>query len=436
MKPVKTILIILLLSTLSGCNIMPQHIHSTPAISKKMLDTASFRHASVSGKPLPFSSLKYGQIPKATQCQSIWDERPRGDVTIPKKEMQDVTIYIFRHVNAFHQTLLEYKYENESTGDTWREYYVNRQLIYRGNPQSEYNFFLRWAGRGQLLFRSENDSGFFFLLDVGHRTLLLFDDCQWNNIPLTGETVTDDIWEYHDPSMEVKLCGYDEQTGQVLFYVTHQHTTLFEYNPLWPNRITILLDNLPAQVSGLPNYIMRGNFVTRRDGTLWFCVESNGNPDWSGIVFQYDSQSNVLTPVFFCTGRQGFYFYKETIALHWAEGGLSIFDYNTSTVYPPENCSGMYVITEIGPSGLEYIKTYSESEKRHYLWDTAGNRRYYVTYDDIVSTYPDSDSMMDGDVIVYLHGSGWFYAYREEDNRCRPDSYRIDWYAAIRHPLD
>lgn len=436
MKAVKTIFILSFLIALTGCNTIPQPSRGTPVASQKGLDTSQFRHAAMSGEPLPYSSLRNGPIPKAVQCRPIWDEKPDEYISIPQKEIKDVTLYIFQNTNDFHQTLSEYKYENKSTGETWREYYVGRQLIYRGTPQSEYNFFLRWAGRGQLLFRSENKSGFFFLLDVEHRTIRLFVNCQWKNIPMTGETVTDDIWEYHDSSMKVKLCGYDEKTGRLLFYVTHQHTTLFEYTPLWPNRVTILLDNLPAQVTSLPSYIINGNLVTRQDGTLWFCVEADGNPDWSGMVFRYDTRTTILTPVFFCTGRQNFYFHKETITIHWAEGGISVFDCNTSTVYPLENCSSMYVTTEIGPTGTECIITYSEKEKIHYLWDTAGNRRYYITYNDIFSTYPGADNLTDSYTVEYSHGSGGFIARREWDGRYTRDSYRIDWYSAILHPLD
>lgn len=333
---------------------------------------------------MPFSELKTGVAPEAIRCHPVWEKEARS----PSNQ-----------------------------------------------PQSEDDFYPQWIGRNLILFRAENKSGFFFLLDTGSRTISLFHDGQWKRIPIDQIAVANDIWQYYDPAMKVKLSGFEEKTGQIFFYVEHKWTTLFEYNPLWPYSVTVLLDNLPAQVSAFTNYIGGGKLSQRNDGTVWFCVETGGEAEQFGLVFQYNTKSKILTPVFNYSDEQNCYFYKDSIAIHkWPE--ISLFDYNTGFIYPLEDCSEMYVTSEIGPTMKECIKTYSEKEKRHYLWDVAANKRYYVTYDDMVVNFPGADHMTEGDKIVYLHGSGCFYLEQAgDDNRLLYDGYSIDWYSTIRPEL-
>lgn len=425
----KAAIVIISFLGLTGCCIstaLPQ------AEDKNVLDTTQFTHAVVSGNPLPFNELQTGQIPEAVRCQPIWEEPSKNFPRYSTEftgESQDLRLKTSCQTNDFYETLWEYRYENKSTGENWREYYINKQLIYRGQPGSDYNFYSKWIGRSLILFRSENQSGYFFIYNMAQKTIFLFCDRQWKSIPIDGGVITNDVWNYYDLSMPVRLGGVEETTGQIFFYVEHEFTTLFEYNPLRPNRVIVLLDHLPVKDSKL-EFFGSGNLYQRKDGSVWFGVETGSDPVFSGLVFAYDAKSMVLTQMFTYSNSMHCYFYKECIAVHnWPD--ISLFDYNTNIVYPLEDSSQMYVITEIGPTGRECIKTYSESEKIHYLFDVPGNKRYYVTYNDMIQNFPDADRLTEGNRIAYLHGAGGFYLESGEDGRILQNGYNIDWYSAI-----
>lgn len=429
------IIIVLLIIFLNGC----KTISDASAISAKKLDTTAYPHAVISGEPSPLSGLSVEQPPMAIACQPVWDDSIEHS-QMPAKEFiqgsQDITLKMTQSQNDHHEILTEYCYEKESTGEKWREYYIDKRLIYQGCPQKEnISFYAQWIGEKYILFRSEEYSGgFFFLLDTRFKEIMLFHDLQWKRMPEGREPITDDMWQYYNPELEVKLGGYEEKTGQIFFFVSGERTTLFEYNPLRPNSVTVLLDNLPPQTSVFTNHAGKCKLSQREDGTVWFSVESDIEPGQSDMVFTYHAKSKHLTPVLTYTSDLACYFHRNFITIH-GKDNLSVFDCKTGTVYPLEDCSGMYVVTEIGPTRQECIMTYSKREKRHYLWDIAESKRYYVTYDDMVPVFPDADKMEEDDQLVYYHGEGKFYLENAREDKFSYDGYKIDWYASIRQTI-
>lgn len=408
--------------------------------NKVRLDVSSFPQAIRSGNPLPLSELIEGQTPEAIRCQPVWKEFAKllsEHLNEPVRLNQDITLKISRYKNDFHQTLSEYNYENESTGESWQEYYVEDLLVFQDTPQSVHSSFsAQWIGKSLLLFRAEQGAGFFFLVDTDFRIIRLFHDSQWKQIPMNLDPITSDIWQYNDPSMPVKLAGFEEHTGQLFFYVVHEYTTLFEYNPLWPNNVTVLFEHLPAQDAEYSNYYTgQIQLWQREDGSIWFCTAVGGEPGQSGLVFRYNGKTKVLTPVFKYSDRQHCYFYKEAIAIHdKVKDNILIFQYNANAVFKLEDCSGMYVNTDIGPNLRECFITYSEMRKTHVLWDLSENKRYDIAYEDMVRNFPVADSMAEWDEIAYLHGAGGFYVYNSKDDKYGYDGYFIDWYSSIHHP--